>query len=446
MATYTKETHHPMILNKQHYLKTQILLIGIFLISSSPLHSQLLWPGDINNNGEVNIIDMLYYGIARDYEGPERDEDGTDWEGYEPSDPWDWTFGDGMNYCHADADGKGDVDNKDRDAILKDNYGFTHGTVTPDVFLTGNPNSDPTLLLVPRDSVVEPKKKAKIDVFLGDAVHPVNGIFGIAFRLHFDPELVADESENKLHNPNEVKFKLEGNTWLNASGGAKADDYIRLNNTGWADVVIMRRNAEDHGSASAFGEIGTFEIVMEDIVLYGDETETLHLWVSRIKMVDVDLNEFPVAPSSAEILVVEDDNDYHLVQQPDGETTEHSNLGYQDRAEMEEVIEERNEPEAGLKLYPNPVESRLWIEWHHETEIIEKVDLFNSMGQLLFSQEYNQYSIKARIDMSRYNKGSYWLRVTTAEGVSSSFRSKLPGYTDKLLNSQIALQYSHSAI
>ena len=414
-----------MFAQVKQQLKLQIPLVILLICSYSPLFSQLLWPGDINNNGEVNMVDMLYYGIARDVQGPERDDEGTDWYGYTPPDPWEDLFGDNINFCQADVDGKGKVDKKDRDAILKNNYGFTHGTVIPDFFPLGNPSTDPQLLIVPQDNAVEPKKKLKVDVFLGDAVRQVNGIFGIAFRLHFDPELVDDEKESDLHKPKKVKFKLKGNTWLNAGGGAKAEDYIRVNNAGWVDVAIMRKEVED-GYASGYGEIGTFEIVMEDIVLYGDETETLHLSVDRIKMIDVNMNEFPVVQSFAEVLVVEDDHGY-LVQNPDddGIVNEQNELGTADRAEQVEEVELRDlHQDRGLRLYPNPFNEVLVIAYDHEHERLEQVEIFNNLGQLIYHQSFDRNDVKEALDMSRYQNGSYWVRVTTSDGVSSHLISK----------------------
>lgn len=60
---------------------TALKIIGLVFLSYNFSYCQLLWPGDINNNGIANHIDLLYYGIARDAEGPERIEEDTDWYG-----------------------------------------------------------------------------------------------------------------------------------------------------------------------------------------------------------------------------------------------------------------------------------------------------------------------------------------------------------------------------
>jgi hypothetical protein len=54
-----------------------------------------------------------------------------------------------------------------------------------------------------------------------------------------------------------------------------------------------------------------------------------------------------------------------------------------------------------LEVYPNPTSSTLYIKSSSNS----KRELFNSIGQLLFTTKENE------IDVSKYSKGVYYLKV-----------------------------------
>ncbi len=57
-------------------------------------------------------------------------------------------------------------------------------------------------------------------------------------------------------------------------------------------------------------------------------------------------------------------------------------------------------------LFPNPVKNELNIESNHK---ISQIQIFNVVGNLVFSQLVNQYN--AKINLSTLNKGSYFIKV-----------------------------------
>ena len=86
------------------------VIVLVFASFFSPLVGQEVWPGDINNNGTVNNVDLLYWGIAQGSAGLPRDEEGTDWGAYSIDDLWGQTFSNGLDYAYADCDGNGFVE------------------------------------------------------------------------------------------------------------------------------------------------------------------------------------------------------------------------------------------------------------------------------------------------------------------------------------------------
>jgi len=81
--------------------------------------SQQIWPGDINDNGIVNGVDLLYHGVAEGNIGPERAETGSDWEGYLSAPLWQNSFTDGINFSNADVNGRGKVEQGDRKVLWR---------------------------------------------------------------------------------------------------------------------------------------------------------------------------------------------------------------------------------------------------------------------------------------------------------------------------------------
>jgi hypothetical protein len=84
-----------------------------------------VWPGDANNDGIANNLDVLYLGLAYSGSGPERDGP-LSWAPHNASD-WPVEFINGLNAKHADMNGNGSIDiEKDVD-ILQTHYRLTHG-------------------------------------------------------------------------------------------------------------------------------------------------------------------------------------------------------------------------------------------------------------------------------------------------------------------------------
>ncbi|MDX2246879.1 MAG: S8 family serine peptidase [Bacteroidia bacterium] len=90
------------------------------------LEQGCLWPGDVNVDGEVNMLDFLMLGLTDGLSGPPRPNPSTqfisqqsaDWPGSFPiQNPW----ASGVNHKHADCDGDGQIDIQADGQIVKQN-------------------------------------------------------------------------------------------------------------------------------------------------------------------------------------------------------------------------------------------------------------------------------------------------------------------------------------
>jgi len=140
-----------------------------------------VWPGDANSDGTANLYDLLAVGIAYGDTGPVRPSASILWVA-QPCPDWTNSFNSGINHKHADTNGDGTVDASDLTAITA-NYGLNHplrisdpgATATSDLVVTADVDTTGTLMTV------------NFDVSINT---PVDSLYGLSFRLYFDPSLV----------------------------------------------------------------------------------------------------------------------------------------------------------------------------------------------------------------------------------------------------------------
>ncbi len=401
-------------------------LVAFLLVMSFTLGTSaqtLVWPGDINNNGQVSKVDILYWAVARGDNGPERDDTGTNWDSYEPAADWDEDYLSGLNYSQADADGRGKIANNDRNAI-RDNYMLTHGTVTPDVFMVGDPNTDPTLLLVAQNPNVYPGETVTFDIFLGDSQFPVDHFFGIVFTINFESDYVAQNTGDPW-SPDAGEVDLLSNTWLNGSGSSKSRSYQYLReDDGALDVAFLRN---DLGQNSGSGQVAEFSVILEDIVFL-DDVNTCFT-IDEIKLIDDNMVEYPVASSTECITIMS--NSQALTTQNTGLVPSEDVASADDkRGETEEtkgaledvevIMPETDIEEESIrvKLYPNPSAEWMQIDFGSAAENVEQITIYNQWGVVLRQLDIAENS-QQLIDIANLPSGNYYLHINGKSGRKS---------------------------
>ena len=317
-------------------------------------------------------MDVLYWALANGSTGDPRDDPGEDWEAQElPEQLWTQSFSDGLNHAFADCDGDGDVDEADLD-VIKENFGETRDGQIGDVYSTGDPGSDPILLLESNETVVPPEGNLNIDLSLGSEMERISNFYGIAFTLNFDESVVGDDEED-------VQIDILQDTWLNGSGGGQVMKFIQQDNeSGQAQVALVRT---DQVPVAGAGEIGKLSIVMEDIVVGRTKIN-----VTNIKLIDLGLNNLPAAPSELEFSVQE-------------KTTS---------------VDRRNQ-DSGITIYPNPIiENTITIELNSKKETILQVQIYDVNGRQLVDHKFGEFRNIQQMDFdSNYPAGIYTMKVRT---------------------------------
>mgnify|MGYP000267581495 CR=1 FL=1 len=413
-------------------LRAAVMLLPLpMMIVASSVHGfgQQVWPGDINNNGIVNGVDLLYHGVAEGVVGPQRTETGTDWSAYDTAPAWTGSYIDGLNYNRADVNGKGKVEQRDRRALWQDNYGLEHGAVLPDVFLAGDATVDPVLDVTATVSQVQAGQAIMLDISLGDAQKQVQDFFGITFTLKFNPEHIEDELDEPLWNPEKVKFDLLNNSWLNPTGN-EVEAFVQLDNTaGELEVVILRKNV---GPTSGHGEIASVMTITEDIIFLEDVNTSFS--IDEVKLVDDNLVEYPVAGSVTTVTIQAPSLSglqASSTQSQEEETGSSEDLRSTDinsetpshQPIKNNSFNEQHTSTGTITVYPNPVVDRLQARVDSAEEEIVELRLFSAGGQLVRTLP-NVQAPQAEMDVSNLPGGNYVLQLETTSGTTVKMISK----------------------
>ena len=275
--------------------KKQLFFVFVLSVIFSPhsLVAQLVWPGDINNNGKVTGVDLLYLGVAFDAVGAQRVEETTDWEGQPLPELWSENFPNGLNYAYADCDGNGIVEEDDFDKAIEENFGLTHDQVMPDGYVNGQPESSPKLRLTSTTNLAQPGDTVLIDLKLDDAGFSIQDFYGMALKISYSADLMEGDDE--------PDFDLMEDSWIEVDNSTVYDLFMEDNdNAGKAELAITRTN--QIGVPVDTGIIGQISIVIQDIIV-GLSEDTLRVEIDSVLVINSALEPIPVAPDQIEIIV-----------------------------------------------------------------------------------------------------------------------------------------------
>jgi len=204
--------------------------------------SSCVWPGDANGDKTVDMKDFLAIGIAYGTIGHTRPSANILWTG-QPSQDWDSSFANGVNYKHADCNGDSIINYNDTIAIST-NYGKSHSKSSP--LSQGNP-SDPQFRIQYSKDTFFAGDTVVANLVIGSSTNPVKGIYGLKFSISANPLLFeVDKAELKM---NTSFFGIPNTDIL----GLKIND---LSNS-LVNIGLTRINQKN---TSGFGNVATLQI------------------------------------------------------------------------------------------------------------------------------------------------------------------------------------------
>ncbi|MBI1227404.1 MAG: T9SS type A sorting domain-containing protein [Bacteroidetes bacterium] len=210
----------------------------------------LVYPGDSNRDNICNNFDVLNLGLAYGSEGPHRPVQGIEWVGLE-SENWTSLFSNGVNFKNADCSGDGIVNSVDIAAILL-NYGDTHGEQQPVAFVEGNESDPPLYVDLPSANDLQPGMSFQAPIMLGTVDASLDNVYGIAFTMKFDPEIIKPSSIDLQYDP----------SWLGVQGINLLSFDRTLADEGEVKVALVRT---DQNNVSGYGQIAGIIGVIDNI-------------------------------------------------------------------------------------------------------------------------------------------------------------------------------------
>lgn len=229
--------------------KFTLLTIALMILGSANAWSQTtnVWPGDINENGVVNHVDLLYLGLRLGEQGPARDSVSIEWIGHSAT-RWAPSLTTLPDPVHADCDGDSTVELSDRAAIDL-NYGWDKGFELPDSSsLSRSGVSTAPLSFDFSSAPLVSGTTDTIYIYLGTPDQAVDSLLGFATTITFDSTLV------------DSAYLFVGNSWLGTEGtDLTAIDHYEA---GVLNIAMTRTDLTD--AREGHGLIGGIVVVMTD--------------------------------------------------------------------------------------------------------------------------------------------------------------------------------------
>lgn len=230
---------------------TLLLFLCLFCSFSFETAGQSAWPGDANNNGIVNNVDLLYWGIAFGETGPGRATVSNQWRAHSMTE-WPQNSFSGVNYGYSDCDGNGIIEKEDVLEAMKINFGRRHGTLVPDSFRMDEGPRDVPIRLETGTTNAGPGDRIVINVYIGSESITAARFYGLAFTLTYDTEIVNEES---------FIFEKLPNPWFDPEGDISMGLFVNDEDEGKYYIGITRT---DRINVRGKGLIGTVSFLLKD--------------------------------------------------------------------------------------------------------------------------------------------------------------------------------------
>ena len=284
------------------YEKLFSILLLVFLCSTALSSQNKLWPGDANNNGVTNCVDLLYIGVGYQETGPLRNNATTLWQEQTVDSLWQSNYADNaVNLAHGDCNGDGIIDSDDLLMAIKANYKLSHASnsipTSADGYtssITGAPIAD----IVPDVLTVNEGNQVNIEIKLGDTALPINDFYGVAMVISYDKPFLD------LSSP--AQFTPEPNAFTDPTNSQSVNNIFTDTLNKQVEFSYVRTNQLNAGQGS--GTIGTFAFIIEDDVIEPLLLDTMKIKIDSIRIIDKDLNSIPVDFANAEFKIAVADN------------------------------------------------------------------------------------------------------------------------------------------
>lgn len=355
---------------------TKFIIPFLFILSITTWGGAQVYPGDADNNGVVDNIDILYIGYAFGNIGPSRLDSTDIFVSQEILLEWANFFPEGPNFVHADANGDGLIDYLDFLTVLS-NYQAETDNVQPTFFIEGVRGIDPildldgTLVLGP----VTENSVVTLPITLGSEEFPLTDLSGIAFSFSYDPRIIK-----------EISFDFSDN-WMGI--GDSLFTFVSAFPSAQETTIDLALTRYGGSKVSGWGEIGKVSFVIQDnlgdfIQEFQDSIDSV-IEIEEVLAIDDDFNLIPVVSDSLHFMIYDP-----------------------------KLITNIKDPylSENIHVYPNPVKGSLNIRSAFDLQLIEVIDMHGRQVK-----RFHPIDKSDQINLADLSNGVYGLRIYSSEGI-----------------------------
>ncbi|MEO1435695.1 MAG: Ig-like domain-containing protein, partial [Bacteroidota bacterium] len=343
---------------------------NIDVLPTQDCNSACVWPGDTNNNGEVDQFDVLALGLTMGETGPARTDASLNWIGQQ-GDDWGTNVPDlNVNSKFTDTDGNGIAEMADTLAINQ-NYGLTHGT--PGLLPT-QPASQ-QIWLQPSSDVIFPGMTLTVEIFVATDVLPMTNLYGFGTEFRYDPLFV---------DPVTVNAAMETNNFM--SNNSPMLGIAKNHFDGRLDLAYSRTTGVPVNGYGKVGEVTFIVIDNIDGLVDGGDID-----------MDISLKGTTMMDHNGEMYELGD----FTISLPVGQTTS-----------VEEVA---TVDDLQWSVFPNPTFDQVTVEWSNTIQDVSAITLFDVTGRVALHRDIDQGD-QLNLNLGELTAGSYILQLTHREG------------------------------
>jgi hypothetical protein len=366
---------------------SSIVAVSITVTAEDPnacVDEDCVWPGDTNNDGVVDVADLLPIGLAMGQSGTPRLTPNPERWGAQYGEDWGEDLN-GIDLKHVDANGDQIISSLDTQVVMQ-NLGFAHR-------LRSVPQNFTTFELSLRGTMIaEPGDRVTLDIIAGNSVVITEDIYGFTFPFNYDPSAVE---------PGGVEVVYGEDSWASYDSpilSITSNDQTR----GRIQSAFTRTNGE---GISGFGKIGELSVVI---------TEDIYGFID-----DYELSDEESVPERVLTLGGETASVMNGAGHTDAVRVNPFNLTVRRQAPTEvadyDPVTAAAYLDGKLQVYPNPTSDRLVVHLNGQQKFSTLV-LTDITGRTLRSEtglETNHRELR----LDDLPNGIYTLSLTTEDGV-----------------------------
>ncbi|HKK63443.1 MAG TPA: Ig-like domain-containing protein [Bacteroidales bacterium] len=328
-----------------------------------------VWPGDINHDGKVDMIDLLSLGWHVGLDGEERPYAQPDeWFGqYAPN--WDKDQINSSNLKHADVNGDGLVRVEDKDGI-NEFYNNIHSILNEPI---KEPRTYPIMLEIAGPSDPEPGDYVLMNVLAGTENNPAIDLHGLELNFDFHPDIVDTSTIEMFFSPS---------SWL--VGNNTSIDLVKHQGRS-IDGAISRI---DRRGRAGFGLVAQVGFIIEDDldgIRASDNIITYNIGLSQASVMLGDGSIISLQKIAVPL---------NIKMYPDKEAGAFS---------AQDIL-----------VYPNPAREIINIRTNSHT--LQTVELYDAQGRIVHVNELDNPNSYSKINTNNTVPGFYILRVENQDG------------------------------